>query len=85
MQKEFGTIWGVTYIQFTGTALLLFTAFDPWKTLKYLPPDQLTGSLAILGTGLDGVLFEITAYSGGFSGTSFLAALYLGDRGWGER
>lgn len=44
-----------------------------------------TGSLAILGTGLDGVLFEITAYSGGFSGTSFLAALYLGDRGWGER
>lgn len=32
--KEFGTIWGVTYIQFTGTALLLFTAFDPWKTLK---------------------------------------------------
>lgn len=48
-------------------------------------PQTPTGSLAILGTGLDGVLFEITAYSGGFSGTSFLAALYLGDRGWGER
>lgn len=48
-------------------------------------PQTPTGSLATLGTGLDGVLFEITAYSGGFSGTSFLAALYLGDRGWGER
>lgn len=47
-------------------------------------PQTPTGSLAMLGTGLDGVLFEITAYSGGFSGTSFLAALYLGDRGWGE-
>lgn len=48
-------------------------------------PQTPTGCLATLGTGLDDVLFERTAYSGDFNGADFLAAVYLGGGVWGER